>query len=125
LRMLILFGLVVLAASLWDPSSPTPAWPTLALSGIGGQRYFFIPELAALAILVWMTRPAWPAVVRLVALGLIAAAVVISVAGHWTYPPFAPTGFPQRAAAFERARKGTVAGFPLNPAPWTMTLKKR
>jgi hypothetical protein len=125
LRLMTAFGIVLLAASLWDPSTPTPAWPTLALSGIGGQRYFFIPELAALALLVWMTRGRWPAIVRIVACALIAASVVIAIAGHWSYPPFASTGFPAKAAAFGRAPRGTVVTFALNPASWTMTLTKR
>lgn len=104
---------------------PTPAWPILASGPGAGERYFFIPQLAVLACLVWGSTVPRISAVRVGATALIAVSVVVAISSHWSYPRFASIGFPQKAAAFERAPRGTIGVFVLNPVSfWTMTLTK-
>lgn len=126
LRLAVAFGVVLFAASLLAPSAPTPAWRILASTSAATPRYYFIPQLVVLAVLVWGVAACRLPVLRLVAAGLLTVSIGLIVAGHWTYRPFASIGFPQKAAAFERAPRGTVAVFALNPLGFfTMTLTKR
>jgi hypothetical protein len=125
LRLAVVFAAFLLAGALWSPSSPSPAWPNLASGPIDGQRYFFIPQLAVLAGLVWAAASVRRPVVRIAAATLVAVSLGVAFSGHWSYPAFVPTGFPAKAAAFERAPAGTVAVFALNPPPWVMSLTKR
>ena len=127
LRLFLAFATAMLVLSLTDPSA---TWSDLAVPGVGG-RYFMIPQLATVAIVVHgaaSTRR----LVRLPALALVVFACAFTVPSFWSYPPYAQLGFGREAAQFDKAPPGTTMTFPLNPvvnpklAPqWTMTLTKR
>lgn len=126
LQLFVAFAAGLFALALVRPNTPPPAWSFLAAPGVA-SRYFFIPQLAVLAVLVWVAAQPLSPLLRIAAGALVAVSIVTMVTGGWSYPPFAPAGFPQAAAAFDRVPRGTVRVFPLNPAPvgiWTMTLRK-
>ena len=127
LRLFLAFATAMLALGLADPSA---TWSDLAVPGVGG-RYFMIPQLATVAIVVHgLASPRQ--LVRLPALALVVFTCVFTVPTFWSYPPYARLPFAREAAQFNSAPPGTTMTFPLNPvtnpktAPvWTMTLTKR
>jgi hypothetical protein len=124
LLLLIVLGFGVLGGALANPSAASPAWPALVAVPVSAQRYFLMAELAVLSTLIWIASTQTQLVVRALAGGLVALAIVITVARHWTLPPLFQTGYAASANAFEQARNGTVVAFPITPPPWVMTLTK-
>lgn len=125
LQMFVILAIFTLAGALLDPSAPSPAWPALAATPPGSQRYFLLAELAVVAILIAAALSSLPVVVRAVSAGLAAVAIAVAVLGHWSLPSLPRTDFSREASVFDRARPGTVVTFGLNPVPWSMTLVKR
>ncbi len=126
LQLAVAFAAAVFALALVRPNTPPPAWSFLATPG-AATRYFFIPQVAVLAVLVWIAAEPWWLLIRIGAAALVAASIIVAVSSGWSYPRLEPAGFPHAAAAFERAPRGSVRVFPLNPPPvgiWTMTLRK-
>jgi hypothetical protein len=115
-------GLVLVAAfrrlhcdSGWD-------WQSL-MSVSYATRYWYIPRLAVLALLVWTTgarRPAW---IRFAAATAILL-VIGSAFAHWRYPAWPDQNFPKYAHAFERVPAGTQFSIPVNPPGWKIILIK-
>jgi hypothetical protein len=127
LRIFIAFAAILLALALLRPDSSLPLWPALAVGPEAAGRYFFIPQLAVLAALVWLAvEPRLPAL-RIGAAVLLTASLVLTFPSGWRYPSLRPTGFRQAAAVFAAAPVGTTLTFPLNPGTgiWRMTLTKR
>jgi hypothetical protein len=122
IRCVLLFAGALLALALLRG---TASWRLLAVPG-AGARYFVIPDLAVLAVLLWLLAAAVPLPIRAAAGALVVVALVNTIATGWQDPPFVSLGFPKAATAFERAPAGTAAVFTLNPGlPWTMTLVKQ
>jgi hypothetical protein len=120
LRVFILFGLGILVLALADPLD---AWPGLAQAP-AGERYFVIPELAVLAAVVWAAGRGRPRLIRVAAVTALVVVTLLVIPREWRFPPLEPTGFPDRAQAFEHAKPGTVTVLALNPFPWKMALTK-
>lgn len=124
-RMFALFGALVLAASLASPviTPGIPAWELLARPG-AGQRYFLIPMLVLSAAGVVLAGDRLP-VLRAAGMSLCLA-VLIGVAGDWSYPRMQATDFNSLARRFATSPAGTEAAFPLYPPGVDpMTLTKR
>ena len=127
LRVFLIFGLAVLAVSLWRPQLSSPAWSVLAARG-GGERYFLIPHLSVLAAMAWAACCARTRIARLAAVGLLASFALLAVPAGWSYPALTPTGFAAKAAAFEHSRAGTLWRFRVNPVSegkFELVLRKR
>jgi hypothetical protein len=126
LRLLLALGAGILALALLSPAgsgSPRQLWAGLATGG--GPRYFYIPMLAWITTLVWLAVRAKPTALRAGAIALLFCGLVIAVPVDWRYPVLPETGFRAAAERFDRARPGTTATIPIEPAPtWTMTLTK-
>jgi hypothetical protein len=87
-------------------------------------RYWYIPRLAVLSILVWMLGPMRTAAIRVSA----ALAIVLIVAAsfsHWQYTPWQDLHFLQYARVFDSSPKGSRMTIPVNPVGWSLTLVKR
>lgn len=126
LRMACLFAGLLLAAALARPqiSAQDAQWPLMLLPGVG-QRYYYVPMLAWLGVLISLAGARGLAL-RSLAVAILALAVV-GIRTDWSHPPRQPTGFAARARAFEAAPSGTTMSFPINPAldgPF-MVLQKR
>lgn len=125
LRFFIIFASLNLGAALISPqasSNAIPQWQVLSLPGLGG-RYWFIPMLAFVVVLVWMlgkSSSSWLRVFSMLALAIMAIGIVLD----WRHPPFIDFNFKGHARQFEVSQKGTKITIAINPPPWSMTLIK-
>jgi hypothetical protein len=126
LRLLLVLGAGILALAVVSPAgpgSPHQLWASLATGG--GPRYFYMPMLAWISTLVWLALRAEPSALRVGAIVLLLGGLLVAVPVDWRYPALPETGFTAAAERFDRARPGTTATIPIEPAPaWTMTLTK-
>lgn len=122
LRAFLLYAAVLLAATLVSPQLQPPGW--LSLTSPAVNRYFLIPQLAVLAAVAWSACSAPSMAVRGAGWLLLLVAAAIAMPSGWSYSPFTDEGFAHEAAAFDRAARGTVWHFSLNPPPWYMSLRK-
>ena len=120
-KLFILFADLTLAAALIDPMAPPPQWPVL--SAAPGIRYWLFPMLGVVVALLWLAESARIQLLRWTAVGTIAA-MSIGITRDWRDHPFDDTHFRRRAAAFQQLPPRTYASFPLNPAGWSMELRK-
>jgi hypothetical protein len=121
LKLMIAFGGALFVMALARPLDI--GWPGLTVFP-DGARYFIIPQLAAIATLVWAIGHTLHSRWRFVLVGVLLYMCVLTIPQDWTYPPLEQTAFAQQAFLFERARPGTSIVFPLEPAGWSMTLVK-
>jgi len=125
LQCAILFGAVVLAASLASPLAVygSEQWPSLMLPRIG-ERYWFIPRLAIMATVLWLAvQPIskWARAAGIAAL----IAVVGSCVWHWHVGRMPSLHFPTYAHVFDALPAGTQIHIPINPPGWIMALTKK
>jgi hypothetical protein len=124
LRILIVFAALSLGLSLLHPLIVPvgPQWPPMIVTG-GAERYFLAPILAFLVLVIWgvsrLPRPA-----PLVAGTLLAAVFLAGTASHPQYPPLLDDHPASSAAALDATPRGTVLDVPINPAGWSMALRK-
>jgi hypothetical protein len=122
-RALLLFSMLVFAATLKSPlvSRTVPQWQVL--DEAYGIRYWFFPMLAFLWALLWIANSR---TIRLLRWGTMAV-LLLSVAGmarDWQYPSFSDHNFPKYVAQFESLPAGEAMAFPLYPDGWSMQLVK-
>jgi hypothetical protein len=124
LRLLLLFGALLLAGALVSPlaSMTQPQWALLIIPG-AAVRYYFILIVAWLCVLVWLLCRATPTWRRMLVLVLLTLTLVVGIQLDWVYPPFQDYHFARYAAQFEKVPAGTHFNIPINPN-WTMTLIK-
>jgi hypothetical protein len=123
LRLLMFFGVTLLAAALWSPQASLvqPQWQVLIFPGYGG-RYWLIPVVSFLWAYVWMLGRERPMAVR--ALGVVAVALALwTGVTYWRYQPFVNLDFPSYAREFQHVPAGQDFTIPINPG-WSMTLHK-
>ena len=121
-RFFAVYTVLLFAAALRSPVIADPLSRWQALSTDPSMRYYFLPML----LFMWSALYAlWFSRVKAVRL-LCICTVCLSVAGlrQWKYQPFAEHGFASYVARFNDARTGEVVTMPIEPMPWTMTLKK-
>src|SRR5690348_16244714 len=106
MRLLALFAGCMLAASLLSPqaSMDQPQWPIMLPPG-AASRYWFIPGVAWLWMLVWLIGRNQPVVVRIFGALAVAAALCTAIA-YWHHPRFVDFDFPRYARAFEQVPPG-------------------
>ncbi len=124
LRLLMLFGALLLAGALRSPmvSLVHPQWPDLLLPGCGG-RYWVIPVISFFWAYVWMLGRERPAIIR--AAGVLAIAAALWTGSvYWHYQPFVNLNFPQYAAEFQQIPAGQEFTIPINPPGWKVVLHK-
>jgi len=99
-------------------------WQLMEIPGCG-NRYYFFPMLAFLAIPIWMlsSSTAKSRIPRCAAL-IILFSLPIGIWRDWHFKPFADEHFRSYAEQFERAAPGTQMTIPIPPW-WEMKLDKR
>jgi hypothetical protein len=123
LRLFILFACFVLAGSLADPlvAGKVPAW----LQVLPG-RYFVIPIVAVLWLLVWLVASRRPPAIRVIGAVLLVVALAFGVRLDWEYPPYRNLDFAAHATQFDRARPGQLVTIPENPGgSWKVVVVKK
>jgi hypothetical protein len=125
LSSFVTFASMILVSSLIFSLVPPgdPMWTQLAVPG-AGARYWMIPELALIAVVVWMLGSDRPWAVRIIAAAL-ACSMILGMAKHWRYSPLPDLDYASYAAKFEQLPPGASLTIPLNPPGWSMKLTKR
>jgi hypothetical protein len=114
LRQGVLYGALILAAALVSPvvSATEPQWLAMSKPG-AGVRYYFMPMLAWIAILLTLVHD------RLVVIRRLAQAFLLlmplGIVTDFYYPGMKPTDFADRAREFDLAPVGTSVTFPVHP----------
>jgi hypothetical protein len=124
LRFFILFAVLIFCSALIAPqiSNVVPQWKALSTPGYG-VRYWFIPMLAFLTILVWMLgrlRSSMSRVFALLSIFIMAIGIILD----WQHPPYTDFRFREYVRQFELSRRGVQITIPINPPGWSMTLTK-
>jgi len=124
LRLFIVLATMIFVAALISPqaSDTVPQWQALYLPGNGG-RYWFIPMLAFITLLVWMlsgSRSRLSQAFAVLALSIMVTGIIVD----WRHPRFTDFEFKKHAQQFEISPQGTQVMIPINPPGWSMTLLK-
>ncbi len=123
LRLLVLYCLLVYAASLSNPmvSLDRPQWEVLR--DAPRLRYWFFPMLGFVWSMIWCAFSGPSRQLRRVAAVLLIL-MVFGVAKDWIYPAYSNDDFPALAQRFDMLAPGQAMIFPLYPEGWTMQLTK-
>jgi hypothetical protein len=122
LRLLVVFGLLCLAAGLLRPlSAGSDVWESFLATG--GARYFFVPMFTMVVLVgAAMERPML--LLRIGAGLFVVASLLIGIRKDWTYPPYANTHYQRYVAAFQHLPKGRTLIMVENPG-WKFPLIRR
>lgn len=124
LKLLVCFGLLVLAVSLAKPTAAfdRPQWPVLWQWG-GGTRYWLIPMVAFLAVLAFNVRSDAPRPARRMAAALLLL-FPLGAALDFRHSPRPDLGFDEQVKRFESSPPGTRFAFRILPPGWEMVLTR-
>jgi hypothetical protein len=126
LRLLWLFGALVLAASLFSPVIPGPGtyWQRLAHPG-WNLRYEYLLSIAWLSTLIWVFSARPKTWLRRLTFTLLMFTCMAAIPLDWMSPRFENDHYQAYVRRFEQLPAGSHMIIPLNPAGWTMELIKR
>ncbi len=131
LRLFVVFGSLLLAASLIDPIASLdpelPQWEVLPLPGAVG-RYWLFPMLAFVCVILWTAGQGARSKAGSVAIVTARVALLTMLVGvvlDWRHPQYIDFNFPYWANRVEEAAVGEKITIPINPDGWTFTLTKR
>lgn len=114
LRLAVLAAGLLFAAAMSHPQISTSGaqWPPMQTPGVG-QRYYYVPMLAWLAVLFTLagSRAWWRRVLGAGPLLVLA----IGLWSDWSIPPRPRTEFAAQVRAFEAAAPGTAVAFSFPP----------
>lgn len=125
LKLFIVFGFMIFFASLITPTKQALSFPILKVfsRSTDGIRYWFIPMLGFVSVLVWGLSRSNPKAVR----ALAACFFVVSVFGiiqDFRHLPYPETGYLESLKIFQSLPIGAKAVIPITPPGWTMELVK-
>jgi hypothetical protein len=123
-RSIILFSVIVLAATLKNPviSNTEPSWPFF-LRG-AGERYFVIPNLCWFGVLLYFVVLHFPRANPIV-LGVSIPAMILALLPSFRMSPIPDVGFYRSVERFKAAKKADHVVIPIAPPGWHMTLIKK
>jgi hypothetical protein len=128
--LLVAAGVLALAMGIGGKDDPPQGhWAGVAGAvSLGAWRYYYVPGLAWVTVLVWLVfRAGWqPA--RVLAVAALAVALCVAVPSDWRYRLWwsPPLNFYAAAQRFDQAPRGTTETLPINFQPgWNLTLTKR
>lgn len=123
LRLFLLFGGLVIAATLVSPVENRSGWYWESLAHpIWNMRYEFLAILGWAAVQVAVLARG-NRVMRYVAVVVLCLFFMLSIPGDWRYPPFADMHYGDYVTRFEHMRPGQTLVIPINWG-WTMALTK-
>jgi hypothetical protein len=125
LRAMIVFASFVLGAALTSPAlAASPRWQYLQWPNVG-IRYWTIPTVAFLAVLLWSAVADRAAGLRWLARAWLLALAVVGMPRDWRVPPRPDLRFEEHVQRFARAPSGRLVRIPIPPEGWEMVLRKR
>ena len=116
-----LLAVLQISAALASPmiSLDQPQWPLFL---VGGERYFVIPRLLLVALVVFAVAGLRP---KLVPGALLIAVLVLALLPGFHLRPVPGPPFAAEAGAYRRAVVGQVVVMRIAPPPWTMAIIRR
>ncbi len=122
-RIFAALAVLALAATMANPmvSLTEPQWPILLW---GGGRYFVLPRMGVVALLVAGAAAVIPPSLRTPTTAGALAVVLLIGLPQFQIPPVPDSGFRAAAINFNRAPPGTTATIPIAPPGWSMLLTK-
>lgn len=125
LRLLIIFAVLVCAASLVNPaiSKLEPQWIAME-TPFAASRYWMFPGLALLTSLLFLATNQKVGRIRYLFI-LPAFMMILGFAADWKQPRFKDLDFAAHARKFDAAKPDETVVIPINPEGWEMRLKKR
>lgn len=124
LRLLLAFAGLSLTLALLEPLnvSTGPQWPPM-VTGDAGLRYFLIPSLGVAVLVIWGVSRL-PRAPRTAAGALLATVFLAGTAAHPQYPALLERDAAASASELDGVPPGTVVEIPINPAGWSMSLRR-
>ncbi|MGC0826459.1 glucosyl transferase [Pantoea agglomerans] len=122
-KSILLFPSLMLGFALAKPmmSMTDPQWP-LFLSPLGGERYFFVTNIAFFCFITFIASKTKRPFVALLCLNIFMIPMYIR---HFQIYPYFEVGYKQQIEAFDKAASGTEADISINPPGWKMHLIKK
>ena len=87
-------------------------------------RYWMIPQIALMVVVVWMTGSQHFRALRLLAV-ILTGVMIVGTVKHWRYPSLQDFHYPEQIKLFEKAQPGTAVRILIPPSDWDMTLIKK
>ncbi len=129
LKLLVVFGWLVLISGLVRPQSGDLAHHWWGLLGGGGGRYFLIANLAFAISLFWLACQRNHKPLQGIGIACLAWMMLIGVPADWTMPEYKDLAYREHVSVFEQLPTGTRYCIPLNPETpdnvWKACLIKR
>lgn len=114
--------IVAMLASL-KPVAGFDPWQGLT-NPTGGQRYWYIPILIWIGVLMWMALRGPAKVARVIGtVGMLI--LIIGIVQDWRITPKTDRNFQYYVTQFEKAPSGTKIKIPTNPEGWYVNLIKK
>ncbi|KAA6002035.1 glucosyl transferase [Pantoea sp. ARC270] len=122
-KSILLFPSLMLGFALAKPmmSMTDPQWP-LFLSPLGGERYFFVTNIAFFSFITFLTSKTKRPAIALLCLNILMATMYIR---HFHIYPYFEVGYKEQIRLFENSPPGTEADISINPPGWKMHLIKK
>ena len=122
-KSILLFPSLMLGFALAKPmmSMTYAQWP-LFLSPLGGERYFFVTNIAFFCFITFLASKTKRPLVALLCLNIIMVPMYIR---HFHIYPYFDVGYKQQIEEFDKAKLGTESDISINPPGWNMHLIKK
>lgn len=122
-KSILLFPSLMLGFALAKPmmSMTDPQWP-LFLSPLGGERYFFVTNIAFFCFITFMISRTKKPMIALLCLNILMGTMYVR---HFHIYPYFQVGYKEQVEAFEKSPSGTEADISINPPGWKMHLIKK
>jgi len=125
-RCALLFGAIVIAASLASPlcTNAGEQWPPMLTMG-AGERYWFIPRVVAATAALWVVAQPFSKWARVAGIVVITGLVFFCLKG-WYIAQWPGIHFRTYVHVFNQLPIGATLKVPVEPAPaWTMVITKK
>lgn len=125
LKLFLLFGGLVFAASLVSPTGDFSKYAPLKLLSRAndGARYWLVPMLAFLTTLFWSLAKTNRLIVKVLS-GVFLATIIFGIILDFEHPKFIDYQFSNQIQNFQKLSAGQEMAIPINPSGWSMELIK-
>lgn len=125
LKLFQLYGLLVISSMLVSLRSVKEydVWAGLT-NPTGGQRYWYIPILVWITMLLWLCFNAKFKPLKYFSAFLLLSLVLVAIPRDWELRKYTDHRFKDYAQKFEAADRGSTVTIPINP-DWRMKLEKK
>jgi hypothetical protein len=125
-KLFLLFGAFVFAASLVSPTGDFSKYSPLKLlsRSSDGARYWLVPMCAFLAAMFWNVIKANSRIIKICSTVLLIT-IIFGFIVDFEHPKFVDYNFSGQISMFQKLAKGQKMTFEINPPGWSMELAKR